>query len=451
MLRLAMPVLAEQLLTMLVGFTDWWLAGHYLQEPPYLAAMGLMAYVLWLLPSMFAAVAIGSTAMVSRFIGARQHEAAIRTTHQALIIGAVLTVLVTLITVFFGSGFVQLMQLKDDAALLATRYLWILVPVIPAIMIEQVGIACLRGAGDTMSGFVAKTIVNLVNVGVSFVLVTGYAGFPKCGWDGLALGTACGHAVGALIILVILLVGRSGLKIRLSQLRPELDLIKRLLRIGIPGGLDIGFILLCHLAYVSIINRIGTLAAAAHGLGVTIESMAYLTGVAFQVAATTMTGQFLGARDPGRATRSAWLACSVGGGFMLVTAFAFRFFPELLTSFFTGDAANDTAQATIPLLRIVALSIPSLTLIQVLNGALRGAGDTRWPLIISIVGLLGIRLPGACLFAWDQVPIPGTHLVLQGFGWGVEGAWYAMLIDTILRSILVVARFCHGGWKNVRV
>lgn len=136
---------------------------------------------------------------------------------------------------------------------------------------------------------------------------------------------------------------------------------------------------------------------------------------------------------------------------MLVTAFAFRFFPELLTSFFTGDATNDTAQATIPLLRIVALSIPSLTLIQVLNGALRGAGDTRWPLIISIVGLLGIRLPGACLFAWDQVPIPGTHLVLQGFGWGVEGAWYAMLIDTILRSILVVARFCHGGWKNVRV
>ena len=436
---------------MLVGFTDWWLAGHYLQEPRYLAAMGLIAYVLWLLPSTFAAVAIGATAMVARFIGARQNEAAVCATNQALIIGIVLTILVTLITFFFGSGFVQLMQLKDDAAPLATRYLWILVPVIPAIMIEQVGIACLRGAGDTMSGFVAKTIVNLVNVGVSFVLVTGYAGFPQRGWDGLALGTACGHAVGGLIILVVLLVGRSGLKIRLSQLRPEFDLIKRLLRIGIPGGLDIGFVLLCHLVYVSIINRIGTLAAAAHGLGVTIESMAYLTGVAFQVAATTMTGQFLGARDPRRATRSAWLACSVAGGFMLVTAFAFRFLPELLTSFFTGDASSHTAQATIPLLRIVALSIPSLTLIQVLNGALRGAGDTRWPLIISIVGLLGIRLPGACLLAWDQLPIPGTHLVFQGFGWGVEGAWYAMLIDTIVRSILMVARFCHGGWKNVRV
>ena len=171
MIRLALPVLAEQLLTMLVGYTDWWLAGHYLQDASYLAAMGLMAYILWLLPSMYSAIAIGATSLVAQYVGAGEMQRARHVANQAVTIGVIFSVIMTFVTVWGGSWFVSTMQLKDEAADHALQYLWFLVPVLPAIMIEQVGVACLYGAGDTLSGFVVKTIVNLINVGVSMTFV----------------------------------------------------------------------------------------------------------------------------------------------------------------------------------------------------------------------------------------------------------------------------------------
>ena len=451
MLRLALPALAEQLLTVLVGYTDWWLAGHYLQDAPYLAAMGLIAYVLWLLPSMFAAVAIGATALVARFVGAGQWSLAVLASNQAVTVGLVMGVLATVATAWGGPYFVYAMQLEGEAASLAIRYLWVLVPVVPAIMIEQVGIACLRGAGDTVSGFVVKTIVVAINVAVSMSLVIGWGPIPRLGWDGLAIGTAVGHGVGGLLICCLLLVGRAGLTLRVRQLWPDAMLIWRLLRIGIPGGIDTAVILTCHMAFVAIINRIGTLAAAAHGMGVTIESLAYLPGTAFQVAAMTLTGQALGARDPRRAVYSALSTFAVGGALMVAAGFVFYCAPEALTAFFTGTDDSPTARATVPLLRIVAWAMPSLAVVMILTGALRGAGDTRWTLAISLVGFFCVRLPGACWLAWDSVPLPGTGLELPGWGWGVAGAWYAMLADNLVRSLLVVWRFAHGGWKWIEV
>jgi len=451
MLRLALPVLAEQLLTMLVGYTDWWLAGHYLQDASYLAAMGLMAYILWLLPSMYSAIAIGATSLVAQYVGAGEMQRARHVANQAVTIGVVFSVIMTLATVWGGSWFVSTMQLKDEAADHALQYLWFLVPVLPAIMIEQVGVACLYGAGDTLSGFVVKTIVNLINVGVSMTFVIGWGPFPRLGWDGLAIGTVCGHGVGGLMILGLLLNGRAGLLLQGKLLRPRRSIMIRLLRIGVPGGLDTALILVCHLFFVGIVNRLGTLAAASHGLGVTIESMAYLPGIAFQVAATTMVGQSLGANRPLRAARSAWMACGVACLFMMSVGLIFYFAPHALTSFFTGNGNSPTALGTVPLLRIVAWAMPSLAVLMVLTGALRGAGDTRWPLAVTLVGFLGIRLPGACLLAWSEISLPFSGYALHGLGWGVIGAWYAMLADTIVRSLLILARFWHGGWRRAKV
>ena len=451
MLGLALPVLAEESLTMLVGYTDWWLAGHFLAGAQSKAAMGLMSYVMWLLPSLFSAVAIGATAMVSRFVGAGDRRTATRVANQSLLIGIVLAAAAMVVVLAGGRHFVRWMQLENEAAALSLRYIAIVVPAIPAIMVEQVAAACLRGAGDSVSGFVAKSIVNVVNVVVSSLLVIGPGSIPNLGWDGLAIGTACGHGLGGLILFVLLLRGRAGLRLRRKELKPDHDLIRRLTRVGLPGGLDVLAVLFCHLVYLAIINSLGTAAAAAHGLGVQIEALAYLPCVGFQVAASTMTGQFLGASDPRRATRAAITTTAFGFGMLTVTACVFYFGGGVLAGFFTGDSHDATAQATAALMKIVAYSTPSLALVMVLTGALRGAGDTRWPLVISFVGLLGIRLPLSCILAWDTVAIPGLDLAFAGWGMGVAGAWWAMVVDVVLRSGLVVFRFWQGGWRQLRV
>lgn len=450
LLWLALPVLVEQLLNVLVGLVDTWLTGNFLSTDTHLAAIGLMAYVLWLLPSMFAAVAIGATALTSRCVGSGDTRLAARVTNQALTAGCFLAGIAVVVVHFLGPWFVGAMHLQDEAAALAVRYLQFLVPVIPAMMVEQIGIACLRGAGDTVSGFVAMAMVNVVNVVLSTCLVTGVGPWPQWGWEGLAMGTAAGHGVGAVIVLGLLLAGRADMRLRLAGLVPDRDLIGRLLRIGLPGGADVTLILVCHLVYVSIVNSLGTSAAAAHSLGVRIESIAYLPGAAFQVAAATLAGQFLGAGDYRRATRGAMMACLVGGGIMVAAGVIMFCGAEDLAAFFTGGQ-KETVELTAPLLRIVSLTMPSLAISMILTGALRGAGDTRWPFVFTVIGLAGLRLPLATILAWDQVTLPLVGLVIPGMALGVVGAWYAMVVDVVTRSVLVLWRFWHGGWKHVRV
>jgi Na+-driven multidrug efflux pump len=145
------------------------------------------------------------------------------------------------------------------------------------------------------------------------------------------------------------------------------------------------------------------------------------------------------------------MACGTGGGFLVGVGFIFFFGARPLTSFFTGGADNATAELAVPLLRLVAWSMPSLALTMILTGALRGAGDTRWPFVFTLIGFVGIRIPLSTLLAWPTVTLPLVDITIGGFGFGVLGAWYAMLVDVVLRSVLVVLRFRHGGWQRVQV
>lgn len=437
MLRLAVPVFIEQSLTMLVGLSDQLLTGR-LFDQEHLAAINLMIYLLWLSASLFVMVAIGATAMIARFVGARDSAAAVRVTNQALLLGTLLAVAFTTLAWLGRDSIVALMQLDGPAASLATRYLSFVIPSFPAIMIGTVGAACLRGAGDTITGLLVMTLVNVVNVVVSWSLALGVGPLPNLGWDALGLGTASGYFVGGTAMLVVLIVGRSGLRLHWHLLRPELDLIRRLLRIGLPGGADVFAIIGCQLWFVAIINQLGDLAAAAHGVAIRIESLAYLPGTAFQVAAATMAGQFLGAKDYQRASRSVMTACAAGVGFMLCAATVLYVGAGPLTQLFLAAERTATSQVAAQLLRTVAFALPAMALSMILAGALRGAGDTRWPLVFTLIGNLGVRIPGA-------------YLLTQHFGLGVQGAWLAMVGDIVLRAALVSYRFLHGGWKRVRV
>ncbi len=249
----------------------------------------------------------------------------------------------------------------------------------------------------------------------------------------------------------MLILGRRGLRLQWSQLRFDRHWIGRLLRVGLPGGIDQTAIVCCHLWFLSIINSLGTLPAAAHGLGVRIESLAYLPGAAFQVAAATMAGQFLGAGDERRASRSVLMALAVGGGLMCSAGLAFFFFGQQLTQLFLGSQTAETASVTVQLLKIVAIAMPAFALGTILTGGLRGAGDTRWPLVFTFIGFLLVRIPLAYFLAWDEIVLPGLGWHIQGMSLGVVGAWYAMLLDCCVRAVMVGWRFQHGGWKQIRV
>ncbi|MCA9247987.1 MAG: MATE family efflux transporter [Planctomycetales bacterium] len=455
MMRLALPVLVEYLLHVLVNYVDLWLAGNYLTDPSgqeaYVAAITQVGYVMWFTFNLFAVVAIGATALVARFVGANEWEQARRCAGQALLLGVALAVLVVCAGATGIDALVRQLQLHGGAAEFASEYLWIILYVIPAIMLNEVAIAALRGAGDMVSGLIVMSIVNGVNLLISASLLLGLGPFPELGWRGLAIGSAIGHAVGAAILLVMLLRGRAGIKLSLSRLTPDMQLMRRLLRVGIPGGADALAVVLCHFWYVSIINQLGTLQTAAHGIGVRVEALAYMPATAFQAAAATLCGQFLGAGDIARARRSALVAVLAAEVLLSAVGAVFFFGSRPLTTFFLGGGDSAVVPITTYLLQIVALTMPPFALTAVLSGALRGAGDTRWPLAITLVGFLVVRIPLAYLFAREGTWHATETIVIQGFGWGVAGAWYAMVADVVVRAALISWRFMHGGWSRVVV
>ena len=183
-----------------------------------------------------------------------------------------------------------------------------------------------------------------------------------------------------------------------------------------------------------------------------IEACCFLSGAAFQIAAATMAGQFLGARMPQRATSSVLLCFMTGAVIMCVLAVFLFFEGHWFAYFFIGNWDDPTTQLTGELLQIVAVVMPCLAATMILSGGFRGAGDTIWPLMITAIGFFLIRIPLTLYLCLDEISwLEINGQPIQGLQWGVQGAWYAMAFDIAFRSLLVSGRFIQGGWRKVQI
>jgi putative MATE family efflux protein len=441
-LWLAGPVVVEQALLYLVLLSDTVLTGRFFSED-HLAAVTVATYLLWFLGSLLTIVSVGGTALVARLVGSKQPEHARRITQQCVLLGLGFGFAVFAAGWTFAPQIVRGLRLEGGPAGAAALFLRIVLPTAPLLACTTVGVACLRGAGDTRTGMWVMALVNAINVGLSWALVTGFGPFPSLGFAGIAYGTACAEGTGGVVILVLLARGRSGLGLTWGGLAPVWPDIRRVLRISVPAAGESLSNNLCQLWFLGLINRLGPVATAAHGVAIRCESIAFLTITAFAVAAGTLTGQYLGARRPDladRAARSAWLL----GTIVLCLLGAFLFIEaEPMFRLFLGGRQPQVALQGVPVLRVVAFALPALATISVVGGALRGAGDTRWPWVIVLFGYLLVRIP---LTYW--LTAPRSH---HGLGWGLYGAWVAMFADLSVRAVLMAARFLQGGWRHAEV
>jgi putative MATE family efflux protein len=451
--RLVLPVLLEQVLALSVGFVDKWLAGNLFSGAEPLAAVGLVAYCLAFMPVLFAMPAVAATALVARHVGGGDLPGARQALTQCFVVAVVPVVVMAAAAAIWGQGLLGLLGLPPESSLLAERYLAIVLPALPAMMVIAVGVAGLRGAGDMVAGLVSMSVVNVVNAGASFALGVGLGGLPRLGWEGLAWGTFAGYWCGAACVVLLVARNARGLRPRGGDWWPLAAWQRRIARIGLPAGVDAAANAACHLTFLSIVNRLGNVDAAAHAVAVTIESLAFLPGSAFQVAAATLAGQYLGARDERRARGSVWLAAVAAAVLMGLAGAVFFRFADPLAGWFVGgaDGQASVARLAATLVRIVAFAQPPLALLMVLSGGLRGGGATRPPLLVNLFGLAAIRLPLAMFLAWPEIILPAGLGTVAGCGMGARGAWLAMAVDLTIRGLAMLAIFSRSGWTRVRV
>ena len=431
---LATPVLIEQALLYLVGLSDTVLAGSYLAEE-HLAAITVGSYLLWFLGSLMTVVSVGATALVARLTGAGNPAQANRVMQESVSLGLLLGMAVATVGYQFTPDLIRALNLAGPAAEDATFFLRAVLVTVPLGAIMTAGIACLHGVGDTRTGMWVMVLVNVVNVGLAWPLVVGGAGFT-----GIVTGTAISEAVGGLAILAVLIRGRSGLQLTRAGLRLDLPLCWRILRISLPASGESLTTIFCQLWFLSLINELGPTATAAHGVAIRCEALAFLTATAFSISARTLVGQYLGAERPDQAARAARVAWGYGvAALVVIGALLFFSAPIMLNLILWGKQPAVVAEG-VPVLQIVAFALPFLATMNILTGALQGAGDTRWPWLIVLAGYFGLRIP-----LTYALTLPGWYPL------GLRGAWLAMFADLALRGVLVAARFLHGGWKQARV
>ncbi len=430
------PATTESVLQMLVGIVATAMVGHISAEA--VGAVGLANRVTQIVWAIFSAIGTGATVLIARSIGARERERAQTVAQQALVLAIVLVAILAPVVVWQAENLmVGLFSAQGEILALSYSYLSLVAWAMPFLAIMQVCGAILRGAGNTRTPMIVAFIVNVINVSFSFVLIYGFGPIAGMGVRGAALAAIIAQSIGAMIALFVLSRPQGDVSFPLFKGYSPISLeVKRILNIGVPSAFEHIFWQGATIILMRLIVTFGAAELAAHQLGLTAESLSYMPSVGFGIAATAFVGQSLGAGNPRQA--EAYVKELARWSILLTacTASLLFFIPRVLMGWLTTDAAViDLGARYLMLMALVQLP---QQLSGVLNGAMRGGGDTKAPMIIGGTGLWLVRLPL-------------SYLLSLYFGLGIMGVWLAMTADLLLRFALSVFRYYRGPWRTMKL
>jgi putative MATE family efflux protein len=434
-LRLAWPAILSNLLYSTVGLVDIKIVGSL--GPSAVAAVATGNRMFFVLQGVLMAVTAGTTALVARAWGADDRAEAERVTNASMVVCLGVSVVMAVPGIFFPELLAGVFQGLDPEAIhQAAGFIWWLSLFNVAFAVSFVlGTAC-RAAGDTITPLWIGAVTNVVNVVLVYVLIYGVPSFgiPSFGVAGAAIANGISFSLGSVIFLVMWLRGSLivGLGPGSSLSGPR---VRELFRIGYPAGIEqfvwqAGFI-----AFLWVVSLYGTAPYAAYGIGVQILALSFVVGFGFSIAASTHVGQRLGAKDPDSAEESGWHAMRLAMASMIVLGAVVIFSAEQVAAFMIDDP--EVVRLTVVFIYILGACQPLMAIEFTLGGALRGAGDTRFPLYTVLTGLIGVRVALSAVAALA--------------GLEVEWIFAALVADYVVKVCMLIWRFRSGAWKRLEV
>ena len=437
--RLALPVLAEQLLIFGIDLYDVYLAGKI--GATETSAIGLAAYVAWMASLIFDLVRTGTAALVARSWGAGRFEDAQRILARSLFLGFGLGLGVWGLLQLLAPAFAASVNMGGEAQAIVVHYLrWDAYGQVFACS-TMICAAALRATGDTRTPLAVLTVTNLVNIVVATGCVYGWGPLPQLGVTGIVVGSVSAKATGMVLMLACVSCRFTWLRLDWRDVRWHRDTALRVMRIGGPAALEGLLKFSGHFLFLMVIARLPSAGLnqavfAAHIIGVRVEAVSYLPAYAWGIASASLAGRLLGATSPDVALRTGHIAVRQFLWYAIAVTLVFFFGAEEIYHAMHSDP--DVARAGVSAFRLMALyQVPNAFLI-IYFSTLVGAGDTRFPMWCSLTCSLGVRVPVAYL----------CGVVLEG---GLFGAWLGMGADNLIRAALMTWRYHAGRWVQTRV
>ena len=427
---LAWPPIVGNLLFASVGVISIKAVGTLGAEA--VAAVGTGQRMVWVFQALLMAVMTGTTALVARAVGSKNMIEAAHVTRLAIGVSIALSLITTLVIVLFAERFIGIFGLAPVAQELAVTYLTISILFIPFMAIGMVIGAALRAAGDVKTPMYIGVFTNIIAIYLLLGLVNGQYGMPKLGILGAALAMGISFTIGATIQLYLWLANKLVVPLGKAGSFTK-ERLRQLITISYPAGIESFVFQFGMLSFFWIVAMYGTEEVAAYNIGVNILMLSFILGNGFSVAAATLSGQFLGASDPVAAYKSGYQAAGMTMLAMSLSGLLLAFFAEPIAWFFIQD--EEVVKFAVIFVWIFAMAQPFMALEFSLGSTLRGAGDTRSPLVITIIGLLVIRVPIAFLLYYLEMP--------------VQWIFATLIIDYFVKGILLITRYRSKRWMKV--
>lgn len=443
LLFLSLPIVLTNLLQTAYNLADTFWLGQYSTEA--LAAISFAFPMVFLLISVGMGLSVAGSVLVAQHTGAgetRQAEYAASQTVTFAILGSILFAAVGF---WFIEPFLALLGASPDVLPLATSYMQVIAMGFPFMFGFTVFLALMRGSGDTVTPMLVMFGTVVLNVALDPFLINGWAlgpvAFPELGIQGAAIATVFARGLAMAVGLAIMASGTRGVQIHLSDMVPDPQYLRKILRIGVPASIEGTGRALSINALLIVVGLFSTSVVAAYGIGTRVFSVIFLPAVAVARGVETMSGQNIGAGKYDRAAQANYIAAK--GMFVLLAFVGLLIFlvPEPIVSVFSDDPA--VVGIGTEFLRYTALSFGFIGIMRAFAGGFRGAGKTLIAAVISITTLGGIRLPVAYLASQFTLPIPFAEALS-----GVRGIWVAFFVSNIAGAVIAYLWFRRETWRD---
>ena len=426
---LAIPMILELSLESVFAIVDMFFVGKLGENA--IATVGLTESVVSLVYSIAIGISTAATAVVARRIGEKDPDAAAHAGAQSLIVSVLGTLLISFLGAYFAEEILILMGASHEVAMEGAIFTRIMFSGSGAIMLLFLINGIFRGAGNAAMAMKSLWIASLINIILCPILIHYW------GLKGAAIATVTGRTSGVIYQCYHLLKGDGALKFRMRHFRIDFPVIRTLVNIGWPATLQFiiasgSWIILARL----VAQTGGTTASAGYQIAIRNVVFFILPAWGLSNAAATLVGQNLGAKQAGRAAESALLTAKYNAFFMSFVMLLFLFFAGPIIRFFSNDEA--VIQYGIQSLRIIGTGFIFYGIGMVMTQALNGAGDTRTPTIINLVG-----------FWLFQIPL--AYLLAVVFNLKSTGAFIAIPVAETLIALMAFYYFRKGKWKETEV
>jgi multidrug resistance protein, MATE family len=431
---LAWPAIAHMLLVTLTFFAGRVMVGR--ASSTALASLHISATLTWVAYTLFTAFSAGTLAVVARSVGAGDREAAARAARSSLLLALALGLVVAIpLRVANGALLAALFPHAEPAVLAdASAYLHIVLPALPLSFVEAAAAASLQGAGDTRRPLGVAAAGSIANIFLSNILIFGHLGAPALGVRGAAIGHAATMSIEGVLLAAALFSSRSPIPLR--RVRADRASLRRVLAVSGPAFAEKGVYHAGYLSYVAIVGLLGATAMAANQALLAIEAVCFLSADGFGVAAGALVAQKLGAGKSGEAERAGLFAAMMSTALLTALGAVFLLAPRPLVAVFSSDAELVTTGAKA--LVVAGVAQPFMAFATVIGMSLRGAGDTRTALRITLVCGFFVRLAA-------------TWLLAITLDLGLVGVWLGSTADWVARTAMLAVAYRRGRWRAVQI